>query len=305
MKKINLGKSDLAVGAIAYGCWRFASTPLAQAQSNIETALDHGMTLIDTADIYGFGEPSGFGGAEALLGQILKQSPSLRHQMVLATKGGIIPPAPYDSSYDYLIGACEASLERLGVDCIDLYQIHRPDLTAPMAETARALNDLTRQGKIRFVGVSNFSAAQMRALQAHLETPIVSAQPEFSAWAQAPIIDGVLDWSSETEAVCLAWSPLAGGALATGEIPDAITSNEDRERFSNLIAVIDRLAAAHDATRTQIALAFCRSHGASVIPIIGTQRDARIKEAAGAAHISLSRRDWYDIIEARRGAAMP
>jgi len=299
MQQIKLGNSDLTVGAIAYGCWRFASTPFAEAQSNIETSLDQGMTLIDTADIYGFGEISGFGGAEVLLGQLLKDSPGLRDRMVLTTKGGITPPTPYDSSYDYLIKACEASLKRLGVECVDFYQIHRPDLTAPMTETARALNDLIRQGKIRYIGVSNFTVSQTRALQAHLDTPIICTQPEFSAWEQAPINDGTLDWCSETNTTCLAWSPLAGGALATG------VQAPDTERFSAVMTVIDRLAEEHHATRTQIALAFCRGHGAEVIPIIGTQRNSRIQEAAGAAHVKLNRRDWYDLVEVRRGEKMP
>ena len=317
MEQITLGSSDLNVGAIAYGCWRFASTPLAQAQSNIETALDHGMTLIDTADIYGFGEPSGFGGAEALLGKILQGSPGLRDRMVLATKGGIIPPKPYDSSYDYLIKACNASLERLGVDYIDLYQIHRPDLTAPMMEGARALNDLVRKGKVRYVGVSNFTVSQARALQAHLEAPIITTQPEFSVWEQAPITDGVLDWCSETNATCLAWSPLAGGALATGVLEDD-EPQTNQARYTAVMRTIDRLAEQHSASRTQIALAFCQRHGANIIPIIGTQRNERIQEAAGAenvrlsrrdwydaANVRLSRRDWYDLVEARRGEKMP
>ncbi|MEO0700254.1 MAG: aldo/keto reductase, partial [Pseudomonadota bacterium] len=217
MQKTRLGPAGPSIGRIAYGCWRLDGANTQAVQRNLEVALEAGLTLIDTADIYGFGTEAGFGSAESVLGQVLRDAPKLRDAMVLATKGGIIPPRPYDSSYDYLIAALDASLQRLGVDYVDLYQIHRPDLTAPMAETARALNEMVKQGKARHIGVSNFTPSQTRALQAHLDAPLASTQPEFSALEQSPITDGVLDWCSETGAACLAWSPLAGGALATGQ----------------------------------------------------------------------------------------
>ncbi|MDJ0920341.1 MAG: aldo/keto reductase [Henriciella sp.] len=297
MKMISLGQSGLKIGRIAYGCWRLDGDAVETASRNVEAALEHGLNLIDTADIYGYGTEAGFGSAEAVLGQVLQDGPGLRDQMVLATKGGIIPPRPYDSSYDYLIGAMDASLKRLRVDHVDLYQIHRPDLTAPFEDTARALNDIVRQGKVRYIGVSNFTPSQTRALQAHLDAPLVSTQPEFSALRQDPITDGTLDWCSETGAACLAWSPLAGGGLATG--------TGAHKRLPVVLGVIDRLAETHSATRTQIALAFTLKHQANIVPIIGTQKPDRIKDAAGAVQIDLSARDFYDIIEAYRGEPMP
>lgn len=301
MRTITLGTSGLTVGTIAYGCWRFAGTGTTEAKRKIEVALSVGMTLIDTADIYGFGEAAGFGGAEELLGQVLRETPGLRKQMVLATKGGITPPTPYNSSHTYLTEACKTSLKRLNTDIIDLYQIHRPDLLAPMPETARALNDLVSGGHIRAIGVSNFTVSQTRALQAHLDHPIVSTQPEFSAWAQDPITDGTLDWASETDAATLAWSPLAGGSLATGQAPE----NADPSRFTAVIETLDRLAQTHNASRSDIAIAFTLQHPARVIPIIGTQRTDRIESAAATVDLKLSRRDWYDIVEAYRGTPMP
>ncbi len=297
MRQTAIGKSALQVGVIAYGCWRFARSERKEAEAKINTALDQGLTLIDTADIYGFGEPRHFGGAEAVLGEVFESDPSLRDRMVLATKGGIIPPRPYNSSYDYLTEAIDASLKRLKTDYVDLYQIHRPDLMAPMVETARALNDMVKAGKARHIGVSNFTIAQTRALQAHLDAPLISTQPEFSALQQAPITDGTLDWCSETGATALAWSPLAGGALATGDT--------DHPRAPSVIETLDRLARKHGKNRTQIALAFTLHHGANVIPIIGTQNPVRIAESAEASHIDLEPRDFYDLIEAYRGAPMP
>lgn len=297
MRQTAIGKSALTAGVIAYGCWRFAKSELAEATAKINAALDNGLTLIDTADIYGYGEPREFGGAEEVLGEVLRDDKSLRGRMVLATKGGITPPRPYDSSYDYLTKALDNSLKRLRTDHVDLYQIHRPDLMAPMEETARALNEMVLSGKARYIGVSNFTVAQTRALQAHLDAPIITTQPEFSALQQDPITDGTLDWCSETGATALAWSPLAGGALATGQ--------SDHPRASAVLETLDRIANKHGKSRTQIALAFTLHHGANVIPIIGTQNLDRIKESADASHIEMEARDFYDIIEAYRGVPMP
>lgn len=297
MRQTIIGNTGLHVGAIAYGCWRLAESRMPEADAKIRTALDAGMTLIDTADIYGLGETRGFGGAEAVLGEVLAADPALRQRMVLATKGGIIPPRPYDSSYTYLMQAIDKSLSRLHVESVDLYQIHRPDLVAPMAETARALNEIVASGKARFIGVSNFTVAQTRALQAHLDAQLISTQPEFSALQQAPMTDGTLDWCSETGAIALAWSPLARGALATGQT--------DHARGREIFNVLDRLAEAHSTHRTNIALAFTMTHQANVVPIIGTQTLARITASAEAAEVRLSARDFYDIVEAYRGEAMP
>ncbi len=301
MKQTYLGPTDIKVGCIAYGNWRFAGSTLEEADEKIRTALDYGMNLIDTADIYGFGEPAGFGGAEERLGEVLSMDKGLREKIVLATKGGIIPPRPYDSSYDYLIEALDNSLSRLRTNYVDLYQIHRPDLIVPFEEQARALNDIIKSGKARHVGVSNFTVSQTRALQAHLDAPLVSLQPEFSALEQSPMTDGILDYAGETRAAVLAWSPLAGGRLATG----LASEGDDADRFGRVIDTIDKLASDHGASRSQIALAFTLRSQANVIPIIGTQNIDRIIESAASADIELTARDYYDLVEAYRGVGMP
>ena len=291
MTKSPLGTPFLSVGPIAYGCWRLSDSTVQDADRKIRTALDCGMTLIDTADIYGLGESRGFGGAEEVLGDVLKASPELRGQMVIATKGGIDAARPYNGTYNYLMRAIENSLTRLKTDRIDLYQIHRPDITSPMAETARALNDMIKLGKAKHIGVSNFTVAQTRALQAHLDTQIITTQPEFSVLHQDPITDGTLDWCQETDAIALAWSPLAGGRIFSER--NAVTET------------LDRLAESYGSTRGTVALAFTMRHGANVIPIIGTQKTGRIIESAKAAELTLTARDFYDIVEAYRGEAMP
>lgn len=271
---------------------------MARADRKIRTAIDLGMTLIDTADIYGYGESAGFGGAETRLGQVFSAAPSLRSQIVLATKGGVDLPRPYNGSRDYLTSAVDASLSRMGVDHIDLYQVHRPDLLAAPVETARALEDMVTAGKVGFIGVSNYTPAQARALQAHLDVPVVSMQPELSVLQQSPIEDGVLDWCLETGAACLCWSPLGGGRLFQETQPADV-------RLARVLDTLDRLAGPYSADRAQLALAFIMRHPARTIPIIGTQRPERMQSLANASSITLDARHWYDIVEAYRGVPMP
>ena len=284
------------MGAIAFGCWRFAGVDLATATARVNAALDCGMTLVDTADVYGLDNGCPWGAAEELLGSVLEAHPALRDRMVLATKGGIQLQrgtglgVPYDASARNVRDACDASLRRLRTDRIDLYQIHRPDLLAHPAETAEALGALVAAGKVRFIGVSNYSPAQTRALMAHLDVPLITVQPEFSVARLDPIDDGVLDLAMECGLTPLAWSPLAGGRLMAEPAPDT--------RTAAITTVLDELAAARATTRTAIALAFLLAHPSGVIPIIGTGRPERIREAAAADGVELARDDCYRLIAA-------
>ncbi len=297
--KVPLGRSGIEVAPLGFGMWRFAGADRASARLRIEAALDIGCTLFDTADIYGLGGPAGFGGAETLLGEVLRDSPAMRARIVLATKAGIAPPLPYDSSAAYLIAACEASLRRLGVESIDLFQIHRPDLLAHPAEVAAALAALQRSGKIRAAGVSNYSVAQIEALQAHLPFALASLQPEFSALAIAPLADGILDKAMRDGCAVLAWSPLAQGRLGVGAAP------ADAPRAAAVIAALDTVAARAGVVRTAVAYAWIMAHPARPIPLIGSQNPQRIRAAAAALRVALTRAEWYRILEAARGAPMP
>lgn len=295
-----LAGTSLRFGAIAYGCWRFAGTDVASGTAKIETALESGFTLIDTADIYGTTWPDGFGEAEALLGDVLEANRGLRDQMVLATKGGIVPGQPYSSTKSYLIKACEDSLTRLKTDVIDLYQIHRPDLLTPFEEVADAFNTLLSAGKIRSAGVSNFTTAQTTALQRYMDRPLVSHQPELSCAETTPITDGILDQAQENNMVAFAWSPLAGGQLVSGA-----SEGPHAEKIIRIVPVLDRIAAENNVDRSAVAIAWLLAHPAKVVPIIGTQTLARIRSSADALKVKMTRRDWYDIMEASRGAPMP
>lgn len=293
-----LGTSKLEVFPIAYGCWRFAGTDAATAERKVNAALDAGITLFDHADIYG-----GDGAAEALFGQVLAAAPGLRSRMVLATKCGIIPGVPYDSSRAHIVASAEQSLRRLHTDVIDLYQIHRPDRLAHPAEVAAALTQLREQGKICEVGVSNFDPPRLAALQAHLPFPLVTSQPELSAWCVAPFDDGILDQCMQLGITPLAWSPLAGGKL--GLSAEEARSQPDGERLAAVVAALDAIAARDGTDRSAVALAFLLAHPAGVIPIIGTQREERIRASLQAFDVRLSRQDWYAIFAAGLGSPLP
>lgn len=288
------------VGPLAFGCWRFVDGDATDARQRIEAALESGMNLIDTADVYGLDwGGTGFGLAEEILGKVLGGAPGLRDRMVLATKGGILPPLPYDQSPAYLRKACEDSLRRLQVDVIDLYQIHRPDLFTHPAAVAETLVALRSEGKIREVGISNFTVAQHDALAHHLPFPLVTSQPQFSANHLDPVFDGTLDRCMRDGVTPLAWSPLAGGRLATGE------AGEDGTPRRELIDVLDRIAAREDASRDAIAMAFVLAHPSRPVAIVGTQNLERIATASAAFEVTIDRNDAYDIIEASTGENMP
>ena len=268
-----LGKSGLQIPALAWGMWRLEGET-GPARKLVETALDAGLTLLDTAEIYG----TRFAEAERIFGRVLAEAPELRDRMVLATKGGIIPGVPYCSSRDYL------------------YQVHRPDHLTHPAEVAEAFSRLRDAGKIRAAGVSNYTVAQTRALMAHMDFPLASLQPEFSALAIDALSDGVLDLAVEADLAVLAWSPLGRGAIASGTgLPHA----------AEVVVELDRIAAREGVSRTAVAYAWIMAHPARPVPIVGSQQPSRIVEARDALKVRLNRADWYAVLTAARGVPLP
>ena len=293
-----LGASGISVSSLAWGMWRFAGRPVGEARGLIEAAFASGITLFDTADIYGFDGNGGFGDAETLLGQVFAESPALRDRMVLASKGGIMPPVPYDSSSAYLTTALDASLRRLQTDNLDLYQIHRPDVLTHPQEVARFAENAFASGKIRAFGVSNYTASQTRALIALMPAdgvPLSSIQPELSPLAIDPIEGRTLDIAMQHDLATLAWSPLGGGRIAS----------PTNAREHAVAAALDTVATAHAVSRTAAAYSWIMAHPARPIPIVGSQHPARIAEAADALKISWTRQAWYDVLVASRGEKLP
>jgi len=292
-----LGHSDLSVAPIAWGMWRLAEggRSVADAARLVHAALDAGINLLDTADIYGFDGTNGFGAAEALLGEVLRAEPGLQGRFVLATKGGILPPLPYDQSSDYLNKAIDASLARLGVETIDLWQVHRPDILAHPQEVARTLDAAVAAGKIRYLGVSNFTCPQVAALNHFLDNKLVSVQPEISPLRITCFENGELDQAMMLNLTPLAWSPLGGGQLVSPETA----------RDKAIAQALDTFALAQGISRSVAAYSWLMAHPAGIIPIIGSQNPARIAEGADALKVQWNREDWYAVLVAARGERLP
>ena len=275
--------------------WRFAGTDVRAARQRVEAAFSAGVTLFDTADIYGPDNGEAFGAAEALLGKVFAEAPALRGRMVLASKGGIRMGVPYDSSAEYLTEAIDASLARLGTDHVELWQIHRPDMLAHPQEVARALEDAHHAGKIAAIGVSNFTAAQTAALARYLTIPLASHQPEFSPLTTAPLFDGVLDQAMMHGMAVLAWSPLGGGRLA----------KPADERTRAVAALLDAKAAETGVDRAAAACSWIMAHPSRPVPIAGTQDPARIAKIGDALKPHWSRQEWYAVLETSLGEKLP
>lgn len=292
-----LGSSGISVSSIAWGMWRLAENgrTAPEAARLVHAALDAGITLLDTADIYGFDGKDGFGAAEELLGGVLAAEPGLRERMVLASKGGILPPLPYDQSAAYLAEAIEASLRRLRTDRIDLWQVHRPDILAHPQEIARVLDNAVSAGKIRALGVSNFTIHQTAALNHFLGHKLATTQPEISPLRIDCFENGELDQAMMLGLTPLAWSPLGGGRLV------APKSARDKA----VAAQLDRFAAENGVSRSLAAYSWLMAHPAGIIPIIGSQQAERIAEGAGAAALRWSRTEWYAVLVAARGVPLP
>jgi len=275
--------------------WRFRGDDGNAAQSRVEAALDAGITLFDTADIYGPGNGESFGAAEALLGRVFRQAPALRKRMVLASKGGIRMGVPYDSSAEYLGAAIDASLTRLGTERVELWQVHRPDILAHPQELAHTLEAAHRAGKIAAIGVSNFTVAQTAALAHFLTVPLASQQPQFSPLFLEPVQDGVLDQAMVLNLTVLAWSPLGGGRLGQ--------PNDERSRA--VAALLDAKASEAGVDRAAAAYSWIMAHPSRPIPIAGTQNIDRIATIPQALQVKWSRQEWYRVFETSLGEKLP
>ena len=308
--------SSLKVSRLAYGCWRIAGTwdpakvtPAAQAAGRkaILAAYDAGFTLFDQADIYCHGE------TEKILGQVLKANRSLRKDIVIATKCGIRMPgtpvkdAPYryDFSADYIIRSCEQSLKRLGVETIDLYQLHRPDYLMDPSEVASAFGRLKKSGKVREFGVSNFRPSQVTALQSACPMKLVVNQVEVSLANLDRFEDGTLDQCLAEGITPMAWSPLAGGIIADGATKVLPAQEVYRKKAKAIRTAVVRIAKTRGATPVAVALAWLLQHPSGIIPIVGSTRPENIRALAQAPEVSLSREEWYQLLLAARGERLP
>lgn len=305
--------TSLVSSQLSYGCMRIAGTwnpneitPEREeaGQGAVVAAYEAGYTLFDHADIYCAG------GCESIFGRVLKKIPSMRKDVIIATKCGIRfpgdpnPDSPhrYDFSKEHILASCDLSLARLGVETIDIYQLHRPDLLMNPAEVAEAFEILYKQGKVRYFGVSNFLPSFVSTLQKALPWRLVVNQVEIHLGRLDCFYDGTLDQCLAEEITPLSWSPLGGGFLGTG----SVVRPEDHgyELKVAIQEAVDAMAAKYETSRTVISLAWLLNHPSKIIPIVGTANPAHIKEATKALDIKLTREDWYRLLVAARGKGL-
>jgi aryl-alcohol dehydrogenase-like predicted oxidoreductase len=296
MHQRSLGASGLTVSAIGLGCMGMSqSYGVPDDEESIRTihrALDIGITFFDTADVYGEGAN------ERLVGRALG---TRRRDIILATKCGIVTAAAgatgVDGSPAHIREACDASLDRLGTDVIDLFYLHRVDRATPIEESVGAMADLVRAGKIRFIGLSEASAATIR--RAHAVHPIAAVQSEYSLWWREPE-RSVLPACKELSVGFVPFSPLGRGFL-TGAVHDVrdLPSDDMRRRLprflpgtmeqnAGLVDVLRERAARKRCTPAQLALAWLLSKSPHIVPIPGTKRRRYLDENAAAADLVLS-----------------
>ena len=313
MEKISIGESKLTASRLAYGCWRLASTgdlktDLATTRAAVLAAVDAGYTHFDHADIYCHGR------AETAFGEVLRENPGIRRKMLISTKCGIRlqgeppgSPQRYDFTAEYIIRSCENSLQRLDIERIDIFHLHRPDWLMDADEVAMAFTSLHKSGKVREFGVSNFRPSQVallqRALQQRLEQPLAVHQVEMSLAQLEAFTDGVLDQCQALNLTPLAWSPLAGGLIGDGA--SELLPSQKGYKISAINAALDDIAALRCSSRTTVALAWLLKHPAKIVPIIGSTKPDRIRAAAAADAIELTRDEWYRLLVAARGEPMP
>lgn len=286
---------------MVYGTWRMLDDAASAQDINrrLHRCVELGITTVDTAEIYG-----GYK-VEAILGEALALSPGLRDTLEIITKAGIYIPcaayplrkvAHYDASGAQMVASLETSLALLGTDQVEMFLVHRPDWLTGIDDTASGLNQLLKSGKVRSIGVSNYSASQFDALNSRVDGGLVTNQVEFSLLRMEPLFDGTFDQSQKLALRPMAWSPLAGGRLfahgeaAAGRLEAAAASMKDKYNGASL---------------EQIAYAWVMAHPSQPIPLIGSNKVERIESAAAAADLRIDREDWFALWVAAQGHGIP
>jgi predicted oxidoreductase len=292
MERISLNQ-DINLSRIVYGMWRLgddANTSPEHVRAKIDASLDQGITSFDQADIYGGYE------AEEILGNALSGT-ALRNKMEIVTKCDIIAPVGrysdatvkyYDTSRAHIMSSVDHSLRLMCIDHIDLLLIHRPDPLMDHHETGAALDEVVASGKVRSVGVSNFRPYDWELLQSAMKNQLVTNQIELSVLAHEAFVNGDVAFHQRIETPLMAWSPLAGGALFSGDHPEVMNT-------------LSRVATENNVDETAVAIAWLLAHPSRILPVLGTNSLERIKGMSAALDVKMDRQTWYEIYTAALG----
>ncbi len=304
MKKRKLGGQGLVVSELGLGCMGmsqfYGPRDDTESTATLERAIELGLDFFDTADVYGIGHN------EELVGKVLRQH---RNQVIIATKFGnqVLPDGSraINGRPEYVRSACEGSLKRLGVDHVDLYYQHRVDKKVPIEETVGAMADLVRQGKVRYLGLSEAGAKTIR--RAHAVHPISALQSEYSLWTR-DYEDEVIPTLRELGIGFVPFSPLGRGLLSgkLSELPADDMRKKISPRFEDanldqnlkVVARLKEIADEKGITPSQLALAWVLAQGDDIVPIPGTKRRKYLEENIAAASVKLSKSDLARIEEA-------
>lgn len=309
MKQVKLGGLDaLETSAVALGIMRMAALDSDQAANVLETAHDHGITMIDSADIYGNGH------SETVFGEALKKTSLSRDDFVIQSKGGIVLDPErshgdlvfgqrYDFSKQHLIDAVDGVLKRMGVDYLDNFLLHRPDTLMEPEQISDAFDTLTRAGKVLYFGVSNFNPRQVDLVQAALNQRLIINQLQFSLMHSGMVdfgihtnmkddgsVDhdgGILEYSRLKHMTIQTWSPFQFGMFGGPFI--------DNPKFPELNTKLQALADKYGVSKNAIATAWILRHPANMQVLLGTMTPAHITDSANGGDIVLDAQEWYDL----------
>lgn len=305
MKTFTLPGTDITAPNVVLGLMRIQEKTDEEVRTLVKTATDAGITFLDHADVYG----NETHGCERRFAEAMRLTAAERERLVIQTKTGIVKEqGPYfDFSHEHITASVDASLEALGTDYIDILLLHRPDALVEPEEVARAFDDLATAGKVRAFGVSNHTASQLALLRKYVTQPIVANQLQLSI-THAPLIaqgvaanmqaldqsvardDGLLDYCRLHDITVQAWSPFQAGFF-DGTFLDA-------DRFPELNAVIDRLAAKYGVPPIAVAVGWITRHPARMQVVIGTTSPERVAASAQGSELPLTRAEWYELFRA-------
>ncbi|WP_046175968.1 aldo/keto reductase [Domibacillus indicus] len=325
MKKLPIEKHGLNTSRLVLGCMGFGGgwsrdaiteEQVKQAHEAVNAALESGINFFDHADIYAFGK------AEEVFGRVLKERPGLRDEIFIQSKTGItFPdkeaglPTRYNFSKEYILNGVDGTLSRLGTDHLDTLLLHRPDALMEPEEVAEAFHALKSSGKVRYFGVSNMSAGQIKLLQSAISDRLVVNQLEMSlhkiGWLESGVHvnqpefcetifpEGTLEYCRMENIQIQAWGPLAQGLYSGASLEGKPAAVKETA------GIVKKMAQEKETTTEAIVLAWLMRHPAMIQPVIGTTSPERIRASAKAMNVVLSRDEWYTLYVSSRGVNLP